>query len=94
MFREVLIYSFRMRETGSDTENKRIGCFKAIALPAKNQTTGLEPAQGTAGSFWSEQRSKRLLTPLSDPDPFVRLLWYSKENNSSKAPTNQRRRLE
>jgi hypothetical protein len=54
-----------LRETGSGTENKRIGCFKVIALPAKDLTTRLESFQGTAGSFWSEQRSKRYLTTLS-----------------------------
>jgi len=58
-------------ETRSRTENKRIGCFKAIALPAKDQTTPLEPVQGTAGSFWSEQRSKRFLTRLSSQKRYL-----------------------
>jgi hypothetical protein len=53
-------------ETGSGTEKKGIGCFKAIALPAKDQTTRLEPVQGTAGSIWSEQRSKRYLTSRTE----------------------------
>jgi hypothetical protein len=44
----VLITGQRGQETGSETEKKRIGYFKAIALPAKDQTTRLEPVKLTS----------------------------------------------
>jgi hypothetical protein len=56
------------RETGSDTENEGIGCFKAIALPAKDQTRRLEPVQGTAGSFLERTTLKTV------PGAFVRFI--------------------